>query len=158
MSISSRTLKIIGAGIAVAVAATLISLQVTTLQVANNAADRARTTAQDAAGAAFILRSGNEAISDRFQTRDAGSAFFAVVAVEHPHAYSTLSMTYSAADGTHVIEGGFELAQADGGLEIVIDAATPPGEYRVVIDTLAPSEITHDLVFYVTVTPAEGGN
>lgn len=158
MNIPSRTLKTIGGGIAVAIAATVISLQAVTLNVAVGAADRARTTAQDAAGAAFILRSGNEAISDRFQTRDAGSAFFAVVAVEHPHAYSTLSMTYSAADGTPVTEGGFELAQADGGLEVVIHDDTPPGDYRVVIGTLTPSEIDHDLIFYVTVTPAEGGN
>lgn len=155
---NTRTLKMIGGGAAVAVAATVISLQAVTLSVAASAAADAQSAARDATAAVSLLHTGNEAVSDRFQTRSAGLAFFAVVAVEHPHAYDTLSMTYSAVDGTPLTEGGFELIQADGGLEIAIDSDTPEGEYKVVIDLLAPSEITHPIIFYVTVTAAEGGN
>lgn len=154
---NTRTLKLIGGGAAVAVAAAAISLQAVTLSVAASAASDAQSAARDAAAAVSMLHTGNEAVADRFQTRSAGDSFFAVVAVEHPHAYDTLSMTYSAVDGSPVVEGGFTLAQADGGLEIAIDSDTPPGEYKVVIDTLAPSEITTPIIFYVTVT-AEGGN
>lgn len=158
MTTTPRTLKLIGGGLAVAVAATLISLQVATFQVANNTADLAQSTAWDAAGAAFILRSGNESVSDRFQTRAVGDSFIAVIAVNHPHGYDTLSMTYENVDGSPVIEGGFSLLQTENGLRVVIRENTPPGEYRVVIDQLTPSEIDHDLIFYVTVTDAEGKN
>lgn len=139
-------------------AASLTGLQIAALNVATSAAHSAKSAAFDAARASFILSSSNEAVSDRFQTRAAGDRFFAVVSVRHPHTYQTLSMTYQHLDGSPVLDGGFTLSQADGGLEVVILATTPPGEYKVVIDQLAPSEINHPIIFYVTVTDGEGNH
>lgn len=148
-----RSTAILAGGLLVA--ASLGGLQIATLNVATSAAHSAKSAALYAA---LASPSTNEGISDRFQTRAAGDSFIAVVAVMHPHGYDTLSMTYENLDGSPVLEGGFVLLQTENGLRVVIRDNTLPGEYRVVVDQLAPSEINHPIIFYVTVTDGEGNH
>lgn len=157
MSISRNSFGLLGdlaaaitLTITTAIAATVICLPIALLSVA-------QSPATDAAHATATTQNRtNEAVSNRFQERAAGEGFFAVVAVQPPLRYETVSMTYTTVDGSPVTAGGFSFEQTGNGLRVAIDEATPAGEYKVVIDTLAPSEIDHDLAFYVTVT--EGMN
>lgn len=147
MTIPSKAIALgVGSALALGISATLISLQVATFNVATNAAERAVTESYQSEPER------NERVADRVQALSVGGSFFAVSANQHDLAYDTVSMTYRAADGSPVTEGGFDLIQDPTGLLVEVREGTPEGDYRVVISDLAPSEIDHDLVFFITVT------
>lgn len=152
MSISSRTLKIIDAGIAVAVAATVISLQVTTLQVASNAVYAAESAKRE-------ITYGDGSIEDVTARSREVSIGETETLVDSPLIYTSWSMSYTHRDGSLVTSGGFDLGTDEYGAGITITprASTLPGTYTIVVDQLAPSEIDR-IVFLITVPDSEGGN
>lgn len=152
MSISPRTFKIVGAGIAVAVAAIVISLQVTTLQVAGNAVYAAESAKRE-----ITYGDGSiEDVTSRWREVSIGETG---TLVNSPLSYTSWSMSYTHRDGSVVTSGGFDLGTDENGAGLTITprAGTSPDTYVISVDQITPSEIDH-LVFLITVPDSEGGN
>jgi hypothetical protein len=146
IQINPRILKPILAGVGVTALATTLALQVATLNVATSAA-------QIAESATTIAQFANEVPAARKQTiTEELPGFYAVYTRHHSVQWDTISITYEKADGAPLTSGGFEASQGNGnGLFISPLDGTPAGDYRVVVNQLSPSEITHPLIFLVTV-------
>ena len=146
IQINPRIIKPILAGVGVAALATTIGLQVVTLNVATNAA-------AEADRAIMVAQFANEVPAARKQTiTEELPGFYAVYTRHHSVQWDTISITYEKSDGSPLASGGFEASQENSsGLFISPLDGTPAGDYRVVVNQLSPSEITHPLIFLVTV-------
>ena len=97
---------------------------------------------------------GNEVVRSRavtiFEDGGTGSALLIEPAYSFaPLHYDTVSITFERADGSPV-EGKFETSQTDAGLALIATGVSP-GDYRVVVEQLRPSEIPTPLVFFVEI-------